>query len=111
MTPLALCPLWSNTHYSLSWRFAPTNADKITQNASVMAFVIGSPTTAVGATADMDKPSANYPNSECLFSPGLSINIGEVFKVGVGEYDHSYLWNYWSAKTWEFHGALLKDMP
>ena len=107
--PFDVWPRQANGHRLFAWRFAPSNADEIAQNAAVMAFVVGSRTTAVGATRFIDTPSLGYPNAECLFNQSIDIERG--FDVGVGGSDHSFLWNYWSAKTWTFYGHLLKEMP
>jgi hypothetical protein len=63
----------------------------------------------VGAIRDMDTPSLSYPNQECLF--GKKNNLKDDFSVGTGEYDHSFPWNYGSAKTWNMHKHLMEEMP
>jgi hypothetical protein len=93
---------------AVAWRFAPMGADQIAQNAAVMAFVVGSRTTAVGASPEMHMASPGYPNPECLF--GESIDV-QGFGVGDEGDDHSFPWNYWSAKTWFMHQQLLERMP
>jgi hypothetical protein len=109
MSPFNAWPVRpADGHLSFSWRFAPVGADQITQNAAVMAFVVGSRTGAVGATPDMNKPSVGYPNPECLF--GGSKDLGELGVEEGGE-NHSFPWNYWSAKTWSMHQHLMGVMP
>jgi hypothetical protein len=109
IAPFSLWSKWPDGKTSFFWRFAPSGADQISQNAAVMAFVVGSPTMAVGATRDMDTPSLDYPNQECLF--GKKNNLKDDFSVGTGEYDHSFPWNYGSAKTWNMHKHLMEEMP
>ncbi len=109
IAPFSLWPKRSDGTTAISWSFAPSGADQISQNATVMAFIVGSPTMAVGATPDMNIPSDTYPNQECLF--GQSVDLQDAFDVGTGEYDHSFPWNYWSAKTWNMHKHLMETMP
>ncbi len=109
IAPFSLWSKWPDGKTSFFWLFAPSGADQISQNAAVMAFVVGSPTMAVGATRDMDTPSLDYPNQECLF--GKKNNLKDDFSVGTGEYDHSFPWNYGSAKTWNMHKHLMEEMP
>ena len=97
-------------HRSFGWHFAPVGADQITQNAAVMAFVVGSRTVAVGAARSMSTPSVGYPNPECLFGE-LPVDLENDFKIGAGSNDHSFPWNYWSAKTWSMHQHLIGVMP
>lgn len=106
--PFDVWPRQANGHRLFAWRFAPSNADEIAQNAAVMAFVVGSRTTAVGATRNMNMSSVAYPNPECLF--GESVNL-ENFGVEEGGSNHSFPWNYWSAKTWSIHKHLIGVMP
>ena len=64
---------------------------------------------AVGATPDMNLSSFGYPNQECLF--GTAVDLERIFGVADGSNDHSFPWNYWSAKTWIMHKHLIETMP
>lgn len=110
IAPFSLWSNWPDGTTSFFWRFAPSGADQISQNAAVMAFVVGSPTMAVGATPNMNTRSPDYPNQECVFGQSIDLE-NEPFKLGTGEYDHSFPWNYWSAKTWNMHKNLMEEMP
>ena len=109
IAPFSLWPKWPDGTTAFYWSFAPSGAEQFSRNAAVMAFVVGSPTMAVGATRSMDAVSPRYPNQECLFQE--SVDVFESFGVGVHSDDHSFPWNYWSAKTWNMHRHLMEKMP